>query len=118
LLLATRLGCQQIVRGFIEERVVNIDYTDVENNNETALYIAAKTNDLELVRFLLHHGADTELGESVFGWTPVFAAAAEGLLEIVQELKLNGATYHLADDSGWLPMEHASLRGHLAVADA
>lgn len=118
LLLATRLGCSEIVCNFLAEAVVSIDYTDAENNNETALYIASKTNALELVRHLLQQGANPELGELVFGWTPIFAAAAEGLLEVVNELKIHGAAFHLADDSGWLPMEHASLRGHLAVADA
>ncbi|GEQ68034.1 hypothetical protein JCM33374_g1700 [Metschnikowia sp. JCM 33374] len=118
LLLATRLGCVEIVKDFLGENVVSIDYTDVENNNETALYIAAKMNYIDLVRYLLERGANTELGESVFGWTPIFVAAAEGLLDVVEELKQFGAKYNLADDSGWLPMEHASLRGHLNVADA
>ncbi|OBA23251.1 GDPD-domain-containing protein [Metschnikowia bicuspidata var. bicuspidata NRRL YB-4993] len=118
LLLATRLGCADIVKDFLSEQVVSIDYTDAESNNETALYIASKMNCLDLVRYLLEHGANTELGELVFGWTPIFAAAAEGLLDVVNELKGFGAAFHMADDSGWLPMEHASLRGHLAVADA
>lgn len=117
LLLATRLKCVEIVEGLVESRLVDINYTDVENNNETALYIASKLNLKELVHYLLVSGADTELGENVFGWTPIFAAGAEGFSEIVEELKSFGAMYNLADDSGWLPMEHASLRGHLAVAD-
>lgn len=117
LLLATRLGCDAIVRGFVSSKVVPVNYTDLENQNETALYIAAKTNAVGLVRFLLANGADPELGELVFGWTPIFAAAAEGLMEVVVELKAANALYDLVDDSGWIPMEHACLRGHLAVAD-
>lgn len=117
LLLATRLGCEEIVKNFIASNLVSIDYTDHENNNETALYIAAKLNYLSLVRFLLERGADPELGENVFGWTPIFTAGAEGFKDIVIELKKYAARYDLTDDSGWLPMEHASLRGHLAVAD-
>lgn len=118
LLLATRLGCHEIVKLSISNDIVDVDYTDVENNNETALYIASKSNLPPLVKFLLESGANPELGELVFGWTPIFAAAAEGLLPIIQELKEYGAHYHLTDDSGWLPMEHASLRGHLDAADA
>lgn len=118
LLLATRLGCEEIVKDFLNEGVVDVNYTDAENNNETALYIAAKMNSISLVSYLLDAGASPELGESVFGWTPIFAAAAEGLLAVVNVLKEKGSAYDLADDSGWLPMEHAALRGHLLVADA
>lgn len=117
LLLATRLECNDIVKALVNSGLVSINYTDIENDNETALYIASKLNFKDLVHFLLLSGADTELGESVFGWTPIFAAAAEGYKEIVEELKEFGAMYNLVDDSGWLPMEHASLRGHLVVAD-
>lgn len=116
-LLATRLKCEDIVKGLVVSRLVDINYTDVVDNNETALYIASKLNLNQLVHFLLLSGADTELGEKVFGWTPIFAAAAEGFKEVVEELKSFGAMYNLVDDSGWLPMEHASLRGHLQVAD-
>lgn len=117
LLLAARLKCDAIVTSLVESGLVSVDYTDAEDNNETALYIAAKLNFGALVTFLLQSGADTELGENVFGWTPIFAAAAEGYIAIVEELKLAGAMYNLTDDSGWLPMEHAALRGHLDVAD-
>ncbi|SGZ49892.1 CIC11C00000002437 [Sungouiella intermedia] len=116
-LLATRLKCDEIVKSLVESRLVDVNFTDSEDNNETALYIASKLNLKELVNYLLLRGADTELGENVFGWTPIFAAAAEGYKEIVEELKTFGAMYNLVDDSGWLPMEHASLRGHLDVAD-
>lgn len=116
-LLATRLKCVGIVESLISSGLVNVDYHDVEDNNETALYIAAKSNQASLVQFLLQNGADPELGENVFGWTPIFAAAAEGYEEIVKILKEFGAAFNLVDDSGWLPMEHAALRGHLDVAD-
>lgn len=117
LLLAARLGCDDIVKNLVVLNVVDIDYTDMEFNNETTLYTASKQNHKELVEFLLEHGANPELGESVFGWTPIFVAGAEGYMEVVNLLKKNGALYNLSDDSGWLPMEHASLRGHLGVAD-
>lgn len=115
ILLAARLGCDEIVRLLAAH--VDVDYTDAENNGETALYIAAKQNRPDLVKFLLDLRANTELGECVFGWTPIFVAGAEGYTEVVQELLDCGARYDEIDDSGWLPMEHAALRGHLGVAD-
>ncbi|GBL52273.1 Glycerophosphocholine phosphodiesterase [Candidozyma auris] len=117
LLLATRLDCEDILRNLLECNLVDINYTDAENNEETALYVASKLNQLNTVKYLLQKGADTELGECVFGWTPIFIAAAEGFEDVVKTLIDYAARYDLVDDSGWLPMEHASLRGHLAVAD-
>lgn len=117
LLLAARLECQEIVDDFLQAQIVGINYTDAENNEETALYIAAKLNFLSMVQYLLEKGADTELGENVFGWTPIFVAATEGYQAVVESLKAAGAQFNLVDNSGWLPIEHASLRGHLDVAD-
>ena len=117
LLLAARLGTDEIVRSFISARLVDINYCDAEGNYETSLYIASKLRFAPLVKFLLDSGADTELGENVFGWTPIFIACAEGFGDIVELLKAGGATYSLVDNSGWLPMEHAALRGHLDVAN-
>lgn len=117
LLLATRLDCSEIVEIIINSELVDINYTDIDNNSETALYIALKLCREELVEFLLLKGADPELGESIFGWTPIFIAAAEGFVKVVELLQGYGARFDLVDDSGWLPMEHASLRGHMKCAD-
>lgn len=117
LLLATRLNELEIVRNLVQLGNTDIDYTDLENNCETSLYIASKLNYIDLVEFLLAENADTELGENVFGWTPIFIAASEGYRDVVLTLIRFDAEYDLVDDSGWLPMEHACLRGHLDVAD-
>lgn len=117
ILLASRLNEIEIVTKLIEYGNIDINYTDLENNNETSLYIASKLNYFDLTKFLLSKKANTELGENVFGWTPIFIAASEGFINIVDILIKNGSFYHLVDDSGWLPMEHACLRGHLDVAN-
>jgi len=117
LLIAVRMGSPEILDCLIRKGGINIDYTDLENHHETALYIAAKLNLYETVEFLLTHDANVEIGESVFGWTPIFIAANEGFESIVKLLLEFGAKYDQVDDSGWLPMEHACLRGHLALAD-
>lgn len=117
LLLAVKLDCVDIVRTLVTSNLVDVNYSDAEGNFETALYIASKLRFKSLVQFLIERGADTELGESVFGWTPIFIACAEGFGEIVQMLVDAGANYCFVDNSGWLPMEHAALRGHLDVAN-
>lgn len=117
LLLAVRLDSPDILSHLIKIGGVDINYTDFEHNNETALYIAAKLNLINVVDFLLSHDANPEFGEMVFGWTPIFVAASEGFQEVVSLLVNSGCKFDLVDDSGWLPMEHASLRGHLSVAN-
>lgn len=114
-ILAARLGCIPILKLLIQCQGVDIDAMD--DNHESALYIASKMDLLEVVRFLLDNGANAEIAESSFGWTPIFAAAAGGLLNVVILLKSSGAHYSKCDNSGWTPMEHACLRGHLAIAD-
>lgn len=117
ILLAVKLDCIDIVRTLVSSNLVDVNYCDADGNFETALYIASKLRLAHLVKFLIESGANTELGESVFGWTPIFIACAEGFGEIVKLLKDAGANYSFVDHSGWLPMEHAALRGHLDVAD-
>ena len=117
LLLSVRLNSSRILSSLIRDGNIDINYTDEKHRNETALYIASKMNLPNLVEFLLENNADTLIGEKVFGWTPIFIAASEGFMEIVKILKEFDADYDIVDDSGWLPMEHACLRGHLKVAD-
>ncbi|CAL1191932.1 unnamed protein product, partial [Candida parapsilosis] len=117
LLLSVRLNSSRILNSLITDGRIDIDYTDENHKNESALYIASKMNLPNLVEFLLESNANTEIGEQVFGWTPIFIAACEGYSEIVKLLKEFDANYDIVDNSGWLPMEHACLRGHLNVAD-
>lgn len=116
LLLAARLNASLILGSLLECEGIDINYCDPDTH-ETALYIASKLNFPKTVEFLLKQKANTEIGESSFGWTPIFIAAVEGLYEIVLLLKEYGAEYSFEDDSGWTPMEHACLRGHLTIAD-
>ncbi|CAI5759916.1 unnamed protein product [Candida verbasci] len=117
LLLAVRLNSPQILNSLINDGNIDINYTDNEHRNETALYIATKLNLYGVVEFLLELNANTEIGESIFGWTPIFIASCEGFLSIVKLLIEFNVNYEIVDDSGWLPMEHACLRGHFEVAD-
>lgn len=117
LLLAVRLDSLPILNSIINYGHIDIDYTNAEYNMETALYIACKLNYYNLVAFLLENDANTELGELIFGWTPIFVAASEGFTQVVKILIEYDAKFDIVDDSGWFPMEHACLRGNLDVAD-
>lgn len=115
-LIATRLNSPELLNLLLGCNGIDINFFDPDSH-ETALYISCKLNLIKSVQFLLEHGADTEIGEMSFGWTPIFIAASEGLLEVIQLLIAKGANYQVSDESGWSPMEHATLRGQLKVAE-
>ncbi|KAG7663045.1 GDE1 [[Candida] subhashii] len=119
LLLAIPLNSISIIQALITQGNISVNYTNPGPNyhNESALYIACKLNFPGIVEYLLDQNADPEIGENVFGWTPVFVAASEGYIQIVKLLIGYGCEVDIVDDSGWLPAEHACLRGHLDVAD-
>lgn len=100
----------------LSSKRILVDHLD-DDSDETALYQSCRANAFESVACLLYHQANTEIKEKLFGWTPIFVAAAEGLEEIVQLLIDSGADFNVFDESGWTPMEHAVLRGHLKIAD-
>lgn len=117
LTVTTRLNCAELLDIFIKNSGVDIDYYDPSADNETSLFIACKLNLLESVECLLKNGANCEIAETSFGWTPIFVSAANGFKNIIQLLIGNGAKYYLVDGSGWTPREHAALRGHIDIID-
>ncbi|AMD19633.1 HCL518Cp [Eremothecium sinecaudum] len=114
--LATRLNSTQLLESLLSAKGFDIDYKDPDNS-ETALYVACKLGLYDAAKYLIEKGANMEISEKLFGWTPIFAAVVEGYTDIVQLLISHSAKYELFDESGWTPMEHAALRGHLAIAE-
>lgn len=114
--LATRLNSPPLIKALLSAKGFHINYHD-EESHETPLYLACKLNLYDAALCLLENGANTEMGEKLFGWTPIFAAATEGFKNIVQLLVSHGANYIVFDESGWSPMEHAALRGHLDITE-
>lgn len=112
--LATRLNSPPLIKALLSANGFNVNYRD-EETLETPLYLASKLNLYDAASCLLESGADTEIPEKLFGWTPIFAAATEGFNKMVQLLIDHGAKYVVFDESGWTPMEHAALRGHLDI---
>lgn len=84
---------------------------------ETPLFIACHLNHQDVVQYLLSRKADLEIPEATYGWTPIFAAAVDGLAEVAKLLKEAGCDLQRQDESGWTAMEHACLRGHIDLAE-
>jgi ankyrin repeat protein len=81
------LVCELIKRG------VDINAPYVQNNNETALHIAANLGHLAIAETLLNAGAFVD-SRANLGITPLITAAVNGNLEIIRLLVQRGATIH------------------------
>ena len=117
LALATKANFVVIVKLLVE---AGIDLNYKDDQGESALHFAARFGRTECAQILLEGSesqrANTELGENVFGWTPLFIACVDGHLGVVQLLIAAEADLEKVDTSGWTAKEHAALRGHMDIA--
>jgi glycerophosphodiester phosphodiesterase len=117
LLLATKANFVKIVRMLV---LAGVDINHQDDQGETALHVAARFGHDECAEILLAgsatHKCNTELPEKTYGWTPILIAAVDGNLGIVELLIEAGTDLDRQDSSGWVAKEHASLRGHIAIA--
>jgi len=85
---------------------------------DTPLLTATAFGNLELVRFLLKHGADPNV-EVDDGYTCLLAAVesdADDSVLIVAELIRAGADIHALGTNGWTPLHMAAARGQVEKA--
>ncbi|CAH0395611.1 unnamed protein product [Bemisia tabaci] len=71
----------------------------------TPLHYAAVCGNLEVVDYLIGHGADVNCEATTTGSRPIHLAAASGRKEIVEALIINGAIYNPVDFLGKTPLE-------------
>ena len=87
----------------------NVNWRD--SIGETALFGAAASGRVEVVRYLLGVGADCNIAESSIGYTPLHWAASHGNLETIEVLVAAGADPTAADREGRLPVDVAHRYG-------
>lgn len=91
------------------------DHDDIDQRSLPML--AALLSDLRLLRELIAHGVDINLGHH--GLTPLLAATRDswhGRPEAVMMLLTNGADSRIADSDGLTPLHHAARSSDPAVA--
>ncbi len=89
--------------------------------DESPVYRAAKSGDIEIVKLLLKAGADPNAisqvpWKKIYQETALHRAAREGFLEIVQTLVKAGAKIETKDRNGHTPLDFAQKNGHLEVS--
>lgn len=75
------------------------------------LYIAARKEDVSMVRKLIKRGANVDLGARN-GWTPLKSVAQQGNEELVRILLAAGADPNIPDASGYTALMNAAGGGH------
>jgi ankyrin repeat protein len=79
------------------------------------LYTAAWVGNLELIRFFVKQGADVNV-KNQEGWTPVFAAVAQGHKHVVKALAVDyKCDVNVQSNQGTTPLYHAAEGGRYSI---
>lgn len=87
---------------------------ELNKRGESLIFLAAKSGNLEVVKFLVEKGA-TINGSDKEGRTPLMAASAMGHYGIVQYLVEKEANINTAKRDGWNALMFAIQYGHRSV---
>jgi ankyrin repeat protein len=101
------------VVAYLLEQGATVDLKD--SNGRTALLYASSGPFPETVGLLLRKGADVNVQGKTEGFTALMMAAAEGQIEVVRVLLLNGASIDVIDRDGDTAKKFAREKGHTEV---
>jgi hypothetical protein len=85
-----------------------------DDNDWTPLMLAIEYDKVNVAEFLIHKGANVNLGRKK-GWTPLIMASVSGDLDFVKFLIRAGADINLGESDGQTPLKYASCQGHYDV---
>ena len=109
---AAKQGNLEEVMRLIQE---DTEIVDVHNeNDDSALHLASFNGHVEVVSYLLDHGANIDKNGS-YGGTALLNACGMGHLEVVELLLSRKADPTICNDFGWTPLMVASSDGHVDV---
>lgn len=95
-------------------RLLLAEGADINATNRagfTALMLAARNVQDQIVDILLAEGADANLEIPVYRWTALRQAASDGNPKIIKSLLKAGARLDAKDRNGWTPVVAAAMAG-------
>jgi hypothetical protein len=81
----------------------------------TPLNAAARNGHLEIVKYLVEHGADIDKSDNSRDKTPLLAASFKGHFDIVKYLVEKGAKVNVQSINGFTPLHDAAYVGNFEV---
>lgn len=113
-IVAASQGNVKLVNEYITQGVF-IDYQDAQG--ATALFYAVNNNYPEVIKTLIHYGANPNIGTSD-GYTPLMAASANGNFDVAQLLSLIKRTnLNIQDNNNISALTYAVYFGHFYIVD-
>lgn len=91
------------------------DINAQDNHSWTLLHHAARGDCIDVIKWLLDHGAHINAGTRFGPHTPMHMAAYDGHLNAVKFLFERGANINLKDYHGHLPVDKAAEGGHIQM---
>jgi uncharacterized protein len=100
----------------VEAALAHVSDFNFFSGDMSPLIAASLFRHVDIVRFLLRHGANPRTTSPFFKDTPLYAAAQVGDVEIVDLLAVHGADVNMPNNDGTPPLSIALHRGHSDVA--
>ena len=76
------------------------------------IHLVARAGHAGICRLLVKHKVDVEARDKFSGWTPMFFAASEGHVAVIQELLECGSLVDTRDEDRHSPAYYAAWEGH------
>mmetsp|Transcript_2396 Transcript_2396/g.3481 ORF Transcript_2396/g.3481 Transcript_2396/m.3481 type:complete len:601 (+) Transcript_2396:34-1836(+) len=109
---ALHLVIKKSLFDFARELVLNynIDLNALNRENQTAMHCACFKKDLEMVKFLIKHGAHLNILDR-FNCLPIHVACIQHNEEIIRELIAHGSPMTISHNN-FLPIHHIASMSH------